>query len=106
MSGTIFQNCLKAFALSRPLLAPYAEEYSSNAAGLALTIKSMPVGAMRTELIQTYADALKVVWGVMCIVSAAGLVATVFTTEYSLSEPEKMDYESEEDTEQNEVKRC
>jgi hypothetical protein len=106
VSGTIFQNCLKAIALSRPLLAPYAQEYSRNAADLAQIIKTMPAGELQTEVKQAYAGALKVVWGVMCGVSAIGLAATFFTKEFSLDGPDKMDYGSEEESSSKEVENC
>jgi hypothetical protein len=106
VSGTIFQNCLKAMALARPLLAPHAEDYSQNAADLAQIIQTMPVGELQTEVKQVYADALKVVWGVMCLVSAVGLAATFFTKEFSLDEPHKMDYGSEEDITLKEAEKC
>lgn len=91
ISGTIFQNCLKAIALSRPMLAPFAQEYSQNAANLAQIIKAMPVGELQTETKQAYADALRIVWGVMCGISAIGLIATFFTKEFSLDGPDKME---------------
>lgn len=89
VSGTIFQNCLKAIALSRPLLAPYAQEYSQSAAELSQIIKSMPAGELQSQTKDAYADALKIVWGVMCILSAIGLTVTFFTKEYFLDNKDK-----------------
>ena len=57
----------------------------------------MPAGELRSETQQAYADALKVVWAVMCGVSALGLVATFFTEEFSLDGPGKMHHNSEQD---------
>jgi hypothetical protein len=89
VSGTIFQNCLKVMALSRPSLASYADEYSRNAAELGRIIKTIPNGEMQEDAKQVYADALKIVWGVMCGVSMIGLAVTIFTKEYSLDAPDK-----------------
>lgn len=102
ISGTIFQNSLKAIALSRPLLAPHAQEYILNAAELAQIIKTMPVGELQTEIKQTYADTLKIIWAVMCAVSAIGLAATFITKEYSLDEPGQTHYGSEDDSKSKE----
>jgi hypothetical protein len=106
VSGTIFQNCLKAMALSRPLLSPYAEDYSRNAVDLAQIIKAMPAGELQTEVKQAYADALKVVWGVMCFVSAVGLAVTFFTKEYSLDNPQRTGDLSKEDNSSKEIQNC
>ncbi|KAL5321758.1 hypothetical protein ACEPPN_009721 [Leptodophora sp. 'Broadleaf-Isolate-01'] len=105
ISGTIFQNSLKTIALSRPLLAPHAQEYSQNAAELAHIIKIMPDGQLKIDTKQVYADALKVIWGTMCAVSMLGLAATFFTEEYSLDQPGK-DEQFKEDVSSKKVGNC
>jgi hypothetical protein len=78
---------LKAKLLSYPELEPYADAYSQNAEDLVLLIKTMTEGEVRMDIIQAYADGLKVIWAVMCGVASIGLVMTFFTREYALDGP-------------------
>ena len=66
IGGTIFQNEMKKKLLAYPLLAAQAGEYAKDASSLVQVIKGMEAGLKRTQLIQGYADSLKVVWLVMC----------------------------------------
>lgn len=80
VGGTIFQNQIAKKLMAYPLLAPNAASYSSDAAALVQVIKSMaddPSQQMQhADLVQAYADALKVVWIVMCALAAfAGLTS-------------------------------
>ncbi|KAI9804453.1 MAG: hypothetical protein M1825_001352 [Sarcosagium campestre] len=85
VGGVIFQNEINKKLLGYPLLAPRAAEYSSDAASLVQVIKTMPRDLPeRAQLIQAYADALKVVWIAMCALSAVALFLSVFTKGYSL----------------------
>lgn len=85
VGGVVFQNELKKRLLTYPLLAPLAEEYSQNAAGLVHIIQEMsndlPQKAM---LLHAYADGLKLVWAVMCGISGVALIASLFTEHYSV----------------------
>lgn len=51
----------------------------------------MPISELQSQTRDAYADALKVVWGVMCLLSAVGLAATFFTKEFSLDRKDKKD---------------
>lgn len=75
MGGVIFQNQLKKKLLTYPLLAPMAGAYSSDASGLVQIIKTMQHGVARTQLIQSYADSLKLVWIVMCALAGVALLS-------------------------------
>jgi len=86
VGGTIFQNDLKKKLLAYPLLAPKAAEWSRDAAGLVQVIKAMEEGVMKTQLVQAYANSLKVVWVSMCGLAAVALLTSVFVKEFSLQQ--------------------
>jgi len=81
IGGTIFQNEVKKKMLNYDLLAPLAEQYAQNASGLVEIIKAMPEGLMKTQLVQSYADALKYVWLVSCICAAVAFLVSFATEE-------------------------
>jgi hypothetical protein len=89
VGGVAFQNQIREKLLSYPLLAPMAVEYSKDATSLVSIIKMMEEGTEKTQLIQAYADALKVIWIVMTALSAAAMIASVFTKGYSLDQEHK-----------------
>ena len=74
IGGTVFQNQLYVKLMKKPNLAATASQYSQDAAALAQIIRTMPEGQDRTDLIQQYADALKIVWVVMCALAGVGLL--------------------------------
>ena len=84
VGGTIFQNRLHAALAARPDVAPDALALSKDAAALARTISDMPVGAARTELVDAYAEALKVVWVVLCVLAGVGLLLGFAIRDYPL----------------------
>lgn len=67
-----------------PLLAPFAAEYSKDAAGLVQVIKAMQPGLAKTQLIQAYADSIKVIWVTMCGLAAVAMATCFFVKEYSM----------------------
>lgn len=81
---------MKAKLLSYPELAAYADAYSQNAEDLVVLIKTMAKGKIQTDIMQAYADGLKVIWAVMCGVAFIGLVMTAFTREYTLDGPKNL----------------
>lgn len=89
VGGVVFQNQIKHNLLSYPLLAPSAGAYSQDATALVSIIKGMEAGLQKTQLIQAYADSLKTVWIVMCALSGAGLLASIFTKGYTLNQEHK-----------------
>ncbi|KAL3423478.1 MFS multidrug transporter [Phlyctema vagabunda] len=86
VGGVVFQNQIKQKLLAYPLLAPMADAYSKDSTALVSIIKNMPHGLEKTQLVQAYADALKMIWVVMLALSAAGLIASLFTKGYSLEQ--------------------
>lgn len=89
VGGVVFQNQIRQKLLSYPLLAPMASAYSQDATALVSIIKGMEAGIEKTQLIQAYADSLKTIWIVMCALSGAGLLASIFTKGYSLNQEHK-----------------
>lgn len=84
VGGLIFQNELKKQIASRTLIASYASEWATDASALVEVIKGMPTGPAKDALIDSYADALKIVWAVCCALAGAGLIASFFIKGYSL----------------------
>jgi hypothetical protein len=84
VSGTIFQNSIVKKLKAYPLLAPLAKQYGRDAAGLVQVIKGMEHGLMRDQLIQAYADGLKVVWAVMAGLAAVALLSNLLVKAYSM----------------------
>ena len=84
VGGTIFQNQIKKKLQAYPLLAPLAAEYSKDAAALVQVIKAMEKGTARSQLVDAYADSLKVVWVTMCGLAAVAFFTSFFVKGYSL----------------------
>ena len=78
IGGVIFQNQIKKKLLTYPLLAGQAEAYSKDASGLVQIIKTMEAGTTKSQLIQSYADSLKIVWLVMCGLAFVALCSSLF----------------------------
>ena len=76
IGGTIFQNEMKKKLLRYPLLASHATEYSRDASSLVQVIKTMSAGQARTELVQSYTDALRIVWAVLTGLAAVGFLTS------------------------------
>ncbi|OBT61057.1 hypothetical protein VE03_09146 [Pseudogymnoascus sp. 23342-1-I1] len=85
IGGSIFQNRMRANLLEYPVLAPYAEKYSKDAAALIETIRSMPSGRDKDDLKDAYTDSLRIVWAVCCALAEATMFLSVMTKEYDLS---------------------
>jgi len=85
IGGSIFQNQVEKKLMAYPLLAPMAGEYSKDAAGLVQVIKAMVPGMAKMELVQAYADSLKVLWVVMCGLGFTALIANFWVKAYSLN---------------------
>lgn len=84
IGGVVFQNQLKIKLLQYPDLAAMADAYSRDSTELVQIIKAMPASVLKNNLIQAYADALSVIWMVMCGLAGIGLVTSFFLKEYSM----------------------
>ncbi|KAH7124117.1 major facilitator superfamily domain-containing protein [Dendryphion nanum] len=84
IGGVIFQNQMKKKMLTYPLLADKAAEYSRDAAGLVQIIKAMPDSPMKSQLKDSYTDALRYIWIVMTVFAAVAFIASAWTKAYPL----------------------
>lgn len=87
IGGTIFQNEVKKKIMAYPAIASKAVEYSRDSTTLVQIIKALPDGIEKTELKQSYADALKVVWITMCGLSALALILSLWTEGLDMNKP-------------------
>jgi len=86
VGGTIFQNQVRQKILQYPLIAPMADTYSQDATSLVGIIHAMADGEAKIQLIQAYADALKIIWVVMAALAGVAMIASFFTKGYSLDQ--------------------
>lgn len=86
VGGTIFQNEIKKQILSYPLIAPMADVWSADATGLVAIIHNMAEGDAKSQLVHAYADALKMVWIVMCALAAVGGISSLFIKGYTIDQ--------------------
>ncbi|EOD43394.1 putative mfs multidrug transporter protein [Neofusicoccum parvum UCRNP2] len=83
MSGSIFQNRMRQNLLNTSL-ADKAVEYSRDASSIVAVLGQMPEGQAKDDLIQAYADSLKIVWAVFCALAGVATVASFFVKKVSL----------------------
>ena len=99
VGGVVFQSRFAVELRGYPELASNATALVQDASGLVQVIKAMPEGAVeRIDIVNAYADALKVVWAVMAGFAFVALVLSFGTkglslnadmeTEQALKEPE------------------
>lgn len=84
VGGVIFQNQIKKQILTHPLIASFADEWAADSSALVEVIKAMPHGEARDLLVQSYSDALRIVWAVICALAFVGLVSSFATKGLSL----------------------
>ena len=84
IGGSIFQNSVKREILKHASISAHASEYAADATVLVGIIKAMPQSLAKKDLIQSYADALKIVWMTMAVLSATALIASLWTQHFSL----------------------
>jgi hypothetical protein len=86
VGGVIFQNQIRTKILGYPLIADMADAYSQDATALVRVIGSMEDGDAKVQLIQAFADALKVIWIVMCVLAGIAGISSLFIRGYSLDQ--------------------
>ncbi|KAH6672347.1 major facilitator superfamily domain-containing protein [Halenospora varia] len=84
VGGVILQNQLVIKIRAYPQLAAKAVAYSQDATALATMLKNMPAGQDKSDLMQAYADSLKVVWIVMCGLAGLGFFISLLIKDYPL----------------------
>ena len=85
IGGVVFQNQMHKNLLKYPSLAPMADAYSQDAAGLVQIIKAMPDGVEKLHLREAYTDSLRIVWAVCCAISGVALLLSLLTKSYDLN---------------------
>ncbi|GAD96995.1 MFS transporter, putative [Paecilomyces variotii No. 5] len=85
IGGVVFQNQMHDNLLGYPALAPLADAYSKDAAGLVQVIKQMPDGANKSDLKQAYTDSLRIVWAVSCAICGVAGLLSMLTQKYDLN---------------------
>jgi hypothetical protein len=86
VGGAIFQNCIKDNLSKIPEFVSRAEEYSRDATAIGDVVSKMTLGQSRDNLIHAYANALKVVWMAMCILSFIALLTTTLVKAHSMNQ--------------------
>ena len=87
VGGVVFQSQFAVKLREYPSLAGNASTLAQDASGLVQIIKAMPEGgedSERTLIVDAYADALKVVWAVMCGLAFLAFVLSLATKGLSL----------------------
>lgn len=85
IGGVVFQNQMYKNLLNYPALAPMADAYSRDAAGLVQIIQGMPDGDRKLHLREAYTDSLRIVWAVCCAVCGVAFLLSFFTKGYDLN---------------------
>jgi hypothetical protein len=86
IGGTIFQNSMRSNLASYPQLASKASELAKDATALVQIIKSMPHDdPSRADMMQAYADSLRIVWIAMCAFAAVAGLLSIGTKSLSLN---------------------
>lgn len=86
ISGVIFQNVFRQKLQELPAFVALAEEYSRDATVVVGVIKGMPDGTDKSDLIQAYADALRMVWVSLLAFAAFGMLLGSTIKGYSLQQ--------------------
>lgn len=84
VGGVVFQNRMHTNLLKYPSLAPMADAYSQDAAGLVQVIKGMADGPVKVHLKDAYTDSLRIVWAVCCAISGVALLVSFLTESYDI----------------------
>ena len=113
VGGSVFQNQLVKQLMRYENLAPLAEQYAKDASGLVQVIKALPAGPIKTELIHSYAEALKYVWLVSCVFAGSAFLLSLISKEFPIDRElvteqgfkhEKKEKDQEQDPEKEQEK--
>ncbi|KAJ5345695.1 hypothetical protein N7452_003699 [Penicillium brevicompactum] len=85
IGGTTFDNLFNQKLRDNPALGALAKKLGTGAAALVQSLKVVPEDDPRKpQLIQAYADSLRVIWLVLCGCAGVALLASLFVKRYSL----------------------
>lgn len=89
IGGAIFQNQIHKKLLRYPAtFSPdKAAEYSTDAAGLVAIIQNFGNGETKREIMQSYADSLKIIWVTMAGLAGVALILSIWTEGLDLNRP-------------------
>jgi MFS family permease len=85
IGGAIFQNEMVKKLKAYPHFAPQARELAKDAAALVQIIKETPEGPNKLDLRTAYVDSVRVIFIVLCALSAVALVSSLFIKSYDLN---------------------
>ncbi|KAG9758054.1 hypothetical protein KCU73_g4093, partial [Aureobasidium melanogenum] len=85
IGGVIFQNELKKQITRHPLIAAHASEWANDSSALMEILGHMQEGPAKAALVQSYADALKIVWATCCALAGADLITSLFIKGHSIN---------------------
>lgn len=84
IGGSVFQNSIRWQIEKHESIASTGKYWSLHTNELGEFVKGLQDGQQSADYVQSYADALKIVWIVPCVLCAAALVASLFTQRFSL----------------------
>ena len=84
IGGSIFQNQIRERLAGIPALVGKEAEYSRDASGLVQTIRDMPAGTAKSDLISAYAGSLRIVWAVYCALAGVAMVTSFFLKKHDM----------------------
>lgn len=85
IGGVIFQNQMMKKLRAYPQFASQANELAKDAAALVQIIKATPDGQNKLDLRTAYVDSVRVIFIVLCALSAVALVSSFFIKNYDLN---------------------
>jgi MFS family permease len=85
IGGVIFQNQMVKKLRAYPQFASQANELAKDAAALVQIIKATPEGQNKLDLRTAYVDSVRVIFIVLCALSAVALVSSFFIKSYDLN---------------------
>jgi hypothetical protein len=86
ISGVIFQNVFRRKLQGLPAFAALADQYSRDATTVVGVIKGMPAGRDKTDLVQAYADSLRIIWITLMAFAAAAMFLSIGIKGYTLNQ--------------------
>ncbi|KAL4917377.1 major facilitator superfamily domain-containing protein [Aspergillus aurantiobrunneus] len=86
IGGVVFQNRINFEFTRRANLAGMADKWTQDAAGLVQYVQSLPHGVLRSDMERAYADALDIVWLMLCGTAGLGLISCALVKGYPMDQ--------------------
>lgn len=84
IGGVIFQNQLSKKITSYPNISASAAQVVADSSAFAERLGRMADGVEKTNYMQSYADALKVVWATLCALAGVALLLSLLVRHHSM----------------------